>query len=114
MLDEIKRVMRSNALLLISSPNKAVYSDLCGMRNPFHPRELYLNEFSDLLISRWKNVRMYGQRLVTVSAIHALDEDEYMHGLISPLPNPMYFLAVCSDDEIGHVASVFVDPNKLI
>src|SRR5215207_9384045 len=41
MLAEIKRVLRPNGVLVISSPDKLNYTDIPGVINPFHVKELY-------------------------------------------------------------------------
>src|SRR5213076_2544358 len=45
MLDEIKRVLKPDGVLIISSPNRLTYSDEPGYKNPFHVKELYYDEF---------------------------------------------------------------------
>ncbi len=49
MMREIKRVLTPNGILFISSPDKLEYSDKFNYKNPFHIKELYRNEFEDLL-----------------------------------------------------------------
>jgi len=39
LVSEIRRVLSPAGLLLISSPDKTVYSGKLGQRNPFHPKE---------------------------------------------------------------------------
>src|ERR1700736_1162114 len=58
MLDEFRRVLVPGGTLFISSPNKLVYSDLPNYSNPFHVRELYYQEFRDLLRRRFSNVEI--------------------------------------------------------
>ncbi|HEY6233473.1 MAG TPA: class I SAM-dependent methyltransferase, partial [Candidatus Elarobacter sp.] len=45
---EVVRVLRPHGRLVISSPNKLVYSDEGHYHNPFHARELYFDQFRDL------------------------------------------------------------------
>ena len=42
MMREVKRVLRPDGILIISSPDKYVYSDVSGYKNPFHVREFIL------------------------------------------------------------------------
>lgn len=54
-LAEVKRVLRPEGLLIISSPDKKTYSDRNGQKNPFHVKELYHEEFAQLLASFFAN-----------------------------------------------------------
>lgn len=49
MMAEIRRVLRPNGTLIMSSPDKRYYSDLPGHANPFHLRELYHEQFQGLI-----------------------------------------------------------------
>jgi SAM-dependent methyltransferase len=124
MLDEFRRVLAPGGTLFISSPNKLVYSDLTNFRNPFHVRELYYQEFRDLLTRRFANVEIYGQRFINSSVLHPLsglpsDAAGWYAGDLSAIGDglptfaaPVYFVAVCSDGPLyDRVASGFVDPH---
>ena len=69
MLAEIKRVIRPNGILIMSSPDKKYYSDLRGYNNPFHVKELYFNEFKDLISSHFNFCEFFLQKMVTGSLI---------------------------------------------
>jgi glycosyltransferase involved in cell wall biosynthesis/ubiquinone/menaquinone biosynthesis C-methylase UbiE len=79
MMREIKRVLCSKGVLIISSPDKYVYSDVPGYKNPFHVKELYAREFKELLKEHFANVEMFGQRVAYGSIIAA----EQMAGFVS-------------------------------
>ena len=68
-LDEIKRVLKPSGLLIISSPNRAEYSDARGYSNEFHVRELYREQFMALLSARFRQTRWFSQRNAFVSMI---------------------------------------------
>jgi GT2 family glycosyltransferase/SAM-dependent methyltransferase len=124
MLDEIKRVLKPGGMLIISSPNRLTYSDEPGYKNPFHVKELYYDEFCELLRCRFKSIRMFGQRLAAGSFIYPLgtsggsdlkslagDTAEVNHH-VRELPSPIYFVAACSDDpKIAEldISSVYLD-----
>ena len=68
-LSEIKRVLAPAGLLVMSSPNRAEYSDARGYTNEFHVKELYRAEFADLLGARFQYLRWFSQRNAFVSMI---------------------------------------------
>lgn len=49
MLKEIKRILKDDGILIISSPDKYYYSDLPKFKNQFHVKELYFEEFKNLI-----------------------------------------------------------------
>jgi SAM-dependent methyltransferase len=109
MLSEFKRVLRPGGFLILSSPDKAVYSDQQGFDNEFHVRELYRDELEALIRRHFPAFRLLGQKLVFYSAIFSLErarqvtvEQSSGDGLSSP-PGighaPMYFIALCAADE---------------
>lgn len=109
MLDGFRRLLRDDGLLLISSPDKATYSDARGFVNEFHVRELYRNEFEDLLAQRFPVRRLYGQKLLFQSALWALDDEGGPSQLVTlhegePKSGlayaPLYFLALCGKRDL--------------
>ena len=113
MMCEIKRVLRPSGLLIISSPNKKTYSEDLGNHNHFHIKELYLEEFNNLLAASFSQVKFYGQKLLTGSVITPLDQSK-LSGLAlcvgvsieneidfqescEGLSGAIYFIALCSD-----------------
>ncbi len=68
-LAEIKRVLKPTGLLIMSSPNRAEYSDARGYSNEFHVKELYRAEFSDLLKARFQHISWFSQRNAFVSLL---------------------------------------------
>ncbi|MGH8033770.1 MAG: methyltransferase domain-containing protein [Lysobacterales bacterium] len=73
LLREFRRVLGADGFLLISSPDKAVYTDQLGNDNPHHVRELYRHEFEGLLAREFPAVRMFGHKLAFHSMIWPLD-----------------------------------------
>ncbi len=109
MLAEFRRVLRPDGVLLISSPDKAVYTDQHGNDNEFHLRELYRDELESLLGRHFPALRLLGQKLVFHSAIWSLDgvrtvdlqqaRDEGVDSFESMPREAMYFIALCAGDE---------------
>ena len=53
-ISELKRVLKPSGLLIISSPEKENYSVRPNYQNPFHIRELYHEEFMQLICDSFK------------------------------------------------------------
>jgi len=105
LLGEIARVCCASGVVLISTPNKAEYSDARDYTNPFHLRELYLDEFVHLLKQHFPYVEIAGQQIRAGSLISSnpcefLSEVfvEPSHGMQGVSVEPMYYLAICSQD----------------
>lgn len=73
---EIKRVLKEDGLLIMSSPNKKEYSDRYNFHNEFHVNELYVDEFVSLLKTEFENIDLYRQYLEVASFIDRADIDE--------------------------------------
>jgi len=123
MMLEIKRVLKPDGFLIISSPNRFVYSDEPKYVNEHHVKELYYDELIELLNRHFKHVRCDGQRLATGSFVFPLsttDRDHYvaysgdarlLTKQVYPLQSPVYFIALCSDASLpkARLASVYLD-----
>jgi ubiquinone/menaquinone biosynthesis C-methylase UbiE len=59
---EIKRVLKPDGMLIMSSPDKRIYSDRPKYSNPFHVRELYHEDFK-LLINRYFKKSFFGKQI---------------------------------------------------
>jgi hypothetical protein len=118
-LDQVRSRLRPGGLFIVSTPNKRVSADAAREENPFHVRELYYEEFVELLGSRWKAVTVLGQSVCAASRMFPLDDasvsesddicirkggqrfvPDVRGGLV-----PDYYVAVASDDP-GAVAGL--------
>lgn len=60
-VNEIRRVLRDDGVLIISTPDKHIYSDLPDYSNEFHVKEFYRDEFNKFLSSSFNFVQFYDQ-----------------------------------------------------
>ena len=120
MMREIKRVLRPGGLLVISSPEKLEYSDKPGYNNEHHVKELYRQEFDELLGLYFKNRSMYGQRIVYGSAILCEDRKSPVGGyeliddtlsVIPGVPHPVYLIGVASDEDLPLLTGGTLEQN---
>ncbi len=81
LLAEFRRVLADDGFLVISSPDRAVYSDRLGNDNPHHVRELDRPELEQLLGGKFPAVRLLGQRLGLHSLLWTLGEPESAGGV---------------------------------
>jgi SAM-dependent methyltransferase len=129
LLSEFRRVLRPEGFLLLSSPDKAVYSDKLQNRNEFHVRELYRDELEALLRAHFPAFRLWGQKLVFQSALWSLDaapgvrclqdRDGKLKMSDAPAHEPVYFIVLCAAAEaalppVGHGLSLFDDEAESV
>lgn len=74
MMKEIKRVLKPDGVLLISSPNRSVYKQIAP-NNPFHVKELELEEFETLLKSFFRYCSLFEQRFIAGSLITPMQKE---------------------------------------
>ena len=113
MLLEVRRVLRPDGRLLVSTPERDNYSPSDMPANPFHVRELTRAEFAALLERHFAHVSLVGQRPVLGSAIFP-EQSESLGGLLTferrgderfeaslGLPRAVYLLALASARELS-------------
>ena len=126
MLAEIRRVLRSDGLLVISSPNRPIYSEESRERNEFHVKELDFNEFDELLRTQFPSIQYFGQRMLMGSVIQPLeggqssyrawhDDGSKVEPNAGSLAEPVYFVAVCgaSITRLPRIDMSVLYPDKL-
>lgn len=137
LLAEVRRVLASKGLFLVSTPNKPVYNRFKAP-NAFHVAEMEIPEFRKLLRDRFKHVRLTGTRMALLSVGYAIDagEDHLSSNLNAArvhiasgasagkpcvdtgelrLDDPEYVLAMCSDvplEEPALSSSLFFDQRQ--
>ncbi len=118
MLAEIKRVLKPAGLVIISSPDKAIYTDKPDYHNPFHVKELYRDEFESLFRAHFKNVIALGQKVMFGSGIIPSCEgaqsaftsvDLSGTGCRPGLIESTYNLIIASDADLPDTAASFLD-----
>ena len=128
MLAEFNRVLKTNGILIISTPDKKHYSDDTGFDNEFHVKELYKHEFKALLDNHWPAQKWYAQGMAFHSIMQELDAKKlsYQSEILSDdaliqngeLVKPMYYVVIATKIDENLPQSVrlhlFADKNQSV
>lgn len=101
-LKEIKRVLKREGILIISTPNQYVYSDLTNYKNEYHIKEFYEEEFHDLLNQYFQYINLYSQSFQVASFIKSDQKSNKRSINVIELQQQLpiqgkYIIAICSD-----------------
>jgi O-antigen biosynthesis protein len=77
MLSEVKRVLKDDGIFIVSSPDRKLFSGSNTYINPFHKKELYFEEFSDLLKNHFQHYKIFGQYIYSSSNIFAISPSNH-------------------------------------
>lgn len=106
MISEVKRVLKTNGVLIISTPEKSVYSDKTKYTNPYHEMELYEQEFLVLISDHFKYFSMGNQKFLSGSFIHfndyPIESLDFYFGNFSEISKKKnlkkeYLVSICSN-----------------
>ena len=116
MMLEFKRVLKPNGLLIISTPDKLHYSDSRKYYNEYHVKELYKQEFNDLISNYFSKIQLLTQVYINGNSIVQNDNKKNELRLFSgnylnvneSAVNPMFLIIVASDvDFVQQNSSIF-------
>ncbi|CAI3704967.1 Methyltransferase domain-containing protein [Clostridium neonatale] len=105
-LREIPRVLKEDGVLIISTPDKKIYSDIPQYTNEFHIKEFYKEEFKNFLSEVFKNVKFYYQGLQICDVIddgtEQINKQIYLKKSENKNLYP-YIIAVCSNSSFNEI-----------
>ncbi|MDB5582179.1 MAG: glycosyl transferase family 2 [Bradyrhizobium sp.] len=109
MMKEVKRVLRPDGVVIISTPETNEYAAVTNGPNPHHVKELTEEQYRQLLSKWFQNVAMYDQRVSLGSTIARQDglsgftnynwRDGKLESAVGMM-RTLYFIAVASDAEL--------------
>jgi GT2 family glycosyltransferase/SAM-dependent methyltransferase len=73
-LAEVARLLGEDGILVISTPDRRMYGEMQSEPDPFHKRELGVEEFLELLGGHFPHVATWGQRTIAGSHLNALSD----------------------------------------
>ena len=117
-LKEIKRILKPDGFLIMSTPDKKIYSDLRGYHNDYHVHEFYKDEFVAFLKGCFNNVILYDQYFEVTGIIENEQSIDSKDTKIMCFGNKheedgKYLIAVASDRDISSLdlSSVYKNPT---
>lgn len=126
MLAEIKRVLRPDGLLVISTPERYFLNELSPQPNEFHVKELSLLEFAELMKLFFKNCAFLSQRVRYGSLIMPMEGGagkrafSFHRGGSTSIssyladPEPLYIIALASKCDLPFPAASFFDGTDFL
>src|SRR5262249_36591920 len=112
-LGEVERLLKPEGVLVISTPNKLLFSDKLNYKNEFHRKEFYYGEYVSLLKKFFRTVYVLGQKVYPTSYMwqlsgaersiteHQLIRSEGQFGPVnSDKKEALFLIAVCTNGEV--------------
>ncbi len=96
-LKEIIRVLKKDGLLMISTPNKAVYTDLVHGENIHHLKEFYADEYQAFLAQYFRYTTFYHQSPLVQYLITSENAEVSVPAGKTTAEESRYIIAVCSN-----------------
>lgn len=98
---EIVRVLKTDGVLVMSTPNKRVYTDLVKGNNPFHVKEFYVSEYIKFIEKSFVYNEFFCQYLDTGYFIARANEKIITENENRGLDNSRYIISVSSNCEMN-------------
>ncbi len=113
-LDEIARVLKKDGFLIMSTPNKEIYSDRPGYHNEFHIKEFYKEEFLEFLKKRFSDVSLYDQFFENVCIVNggSGESEATYHCPKGYLQEAKYYIAIAGNCDIAALKLSHVYVNE--
>ncbi len=121
MLLEIKRVLKKDGILIMSSPDKKYYSDMTGQVNVFHVKELYFDEFKNLIDRHFSFTNFLFQNSFNLNSFIGKSDNFCKHIIYTGDENsfndnfiwPVYNIVIASEVKKYNVENSFFDGSQI-
>lgn len=121
MMLEFKRVLKTDGVVIISTPDKLFYSDNRNYYNEHHVKELYKNEFRELIASHFSNFQLLCQTYRNGNSIikEDLEQDKisFFIGNYSNVRkievNPMFLIIIGSNAKFKKIGLSIFDGGSI-
>lgn len=112
-LNECRRVLKDDGILIMSTPNKEIYSDRYNYFNEYHVHEFYHDEFIDFLHKQFKYIKEYNQSFQIASILKDCDKEKENISYFaneSSETHGKYCIAIASNQDIAipDISSIYM------
>lgn len=105
-IKNVAKILKPDGILIISTPNKKVYSDERNYHNEYHVHEFYHDEFVDFLKSEFSHYKIFHQMFDVMSIIDAEGTEtrkvEYRRNPNNKLDGK-YYIAIASQRTVENL-----------
>lgn len=119
LLKEFKRILKPEGVLVLSTPDRKYYSDIPKFNNPNHVRELYAQDFYNLMSANFKSIMFLKQNAFFSSIIvneQNSDQIQFYEGSFEQLAStsliPLYQICIASQAQIPSVPTSIFSGKK--
>lgn len=122
MLLEIQRVLKPEGIVIISTPDKLFYTEKAKFRNEFHVKELYKNEFLDLLSKYFSKKQLLTKKYF--NGISMIQEEKktvelnFFSGdynrVYEKNIDPLFLVIIASNDHFNYQKTSIFDGSLII
>ena len=120
LLPEVKRLLKDDGLFIVSTSNKQAYTDAPDHSDPFHVKDLDIDEFERLLGQYFTHMRIFGQRVYAGSnmwSTHQHKSRGYVETVVRKgdmefylaeraSKKPIFFIALASNANLKLLTSI--------
>lgn len=98
-LSEIRRVLRRDGILIMSTPNKEVYTDHFDYHNPFHVKEFYQEQLVSFLQEYFNDVKVCHQGFEVACVVSDVKAETLkVLNTTASAPTTKYFITICGNE----------------
>jgi ubiquinone/menaquinone biosynthesis C-methylase UbiE len=122
MIQEIIRILKADGILILSTPDKLNYTDIPQNINKFHVKELYEQEFIDLIQGHFEHTHFLKQKMSFSSFITQIEPSVFYEfqgnaqKIVSNqgINSQLYNITVASNVQLPDTFSSSFDGNEII
>jgi len=116
-MKQVVRVLKPNGCLVVSTPNRKVYSDDRNYQNKFHVHEFYRDEFDVFISNYFSKYRIYHQFFEVMSVIadpNDTSKSIQYHDNSNYRMDGKYYIAVATNGDLPDVSigNVFLNDHQ--